>query len=66
MCNDERKGTYSVFFFIKHEGSDGPTGIGVGTGLALDTDSGTAPAVLVLGPGNGASGHRHDREVVVE
>ena len=59
-CNDGLKGTYTVTFFIEHEGGDGPPGVGAVAGLTADSDSSAAPAVLILGSGDGASGHRHD------
>ena len=43
-----------IFFFIKHEGGNSPTGIGVIAGLAMDTDSGMASAILILSAGDSA------------
>ena len=62
-CNEELKGTYSISFFVEHEGSDSPPGVGAVPGLTADTDSGTAPAVLILSSGDGTSGHRHDKSM---
>ena len=54
-------GTYSVTFFVEHEGRDSPSFVGAVTSLAPNTDSSTTPTVLVLGSWNGVSGHRHGR-----
>ena len=61
MCNDGLEGTYTISFFVEHEGSNGPPGVGAIPGLTTDTDSGAAPAVLILSTGDGASRHRHGR-----
>ena len=55
-----------VLLLVKHEGSDGPTGVGTSTGLATDTNGGMAPAILILSTRDSASGHRHSRSVGVE
>ena len=60
-CFDELWWTYTVTFFVKHEGGDSPSLVGAITGLTADSDGGTAPAVLILGARNSASGHRHGR-----
>ena len=58
-CNDGSKGTYTVFFSIKHEGGDGPTLISSSPSLASNTDSSMANAEMVGGARDGVEGRRH-------
>ena len=44
--------TYSVLFFVKHEGGNGPTGVGTGPGLTMDSNSGAADAKMINGAGD--------------
>ena len=51
--------TYTILLFVKHKGSDGPTGIGTIPGLTANLHSGMADPVLVLGAGDGMRRGRH-------
>ena len=58
-CNNGGEGTYTVFFFIEHEGSDGLTLVGMDPSLSSNTDSSTANAKLVGSARDGVEGRRH-------
>ena len=62
MHSDGLGNTYTVSLFIKHEGSDSPSGIGTIPSLSSDLNRSPASTELVLGTGDGASRHWHDKE----
>ena len=65
MCNNEGKGTYSVFLFIEHEGGDGLSLVGTRPSLSTNMDSSMANAEVIGGSQNGVEGRRHLMRVVM-
>ena len=51
--------TYMILLFVKHKGSNGPTGVSTVPGLTANSDSGTTNPVLALGAGDGMRRGRH-------
>ena len=65
MCNNGDQGTYSVFLFIEHEGSNGLTLIGARPSLSTNADGSTANAKMVNGARD-STRRRHLIGVVIE